>query len=272
MQPPKSSQTVTQRTLLSSGLLHGGKNVPNADKFEKFELLKERFKNYRENVLKIGFENLLKTHPTLTASCTNIHMSNFNLYSSTAASSPTSTLNLNKQPDGQPRTGGANPQCPCSFCSYCAQQQTILTEIAYLNNLEHDIKEIRDYLRDTRKKLESKEMKVKLALDWKQVALVLDRTFFFVYLIITAFTLFIMYPRESIIVNTHQKPQSAIDRQAAQAAANAAAAAASAALEATTAASILSALTDAVSTVTSATLAFSNRANEQNSNGGFMFF
>jgi hypothetical protein len=262
MQPPKSTQNVTQRTLLSSGLLHGGKNVPNADKFEKFELLKERFKNYRENVLKIGFENLLKTHPTLTASCTNIHhQSNFNLYSSTtAASSPTSTLNLNKAglASGQPTAG-----CPCSFCSYCAQQQTILTEIAYLNNLEHDIKEIRDYLRDTRKKLEAKEMKVRLACDWKQIALVLDRTFFFVYLVITIVTLVILFPREHLITKPPVKvkpPPAVADASVLSVDA------------ATTQASVLSALTEAVSTVTSATLAFGNRANEQNSNGGFLFF
>jgi hypothetical protein len=271
MQPPKSSQTVTQRSLLSSGLLHSGKNVPNADKFEKFELLKERFKNYRENVLKIGFENLLKTHPTLTASCTNIHhMSNLNLYSSTtAASSPTSTLNLNKVGLGGGNAGAGpgqpNAGCPCSFCSYCAQQQTILTEIAYLNNLEHDIKEIRDYLRDTRKKLEAKEMKVKLACDWKQIALVLDRTFFFVYLLITVVTLIILFPREHLITKAPPKQLRPRDVGAAVAAAVSVDAA-------TTQASVLSALTDAVSTVTSATLAFGNRANEQNSNGGFLFF
>ena len=140
MQPLKSNQNMTERNLLNSGLLHGGKNVQNADKFEKFELLKERFKNYRENVLKIGFDNLLKAHPAITSSCPNVH--NQNVYSSTS-SSPSSSMNnnLHKQ------------HCCCSYCAYCTQQQTILTEIAYLNNLEHDIKEIRDYLRETRKKL-----------------------------------------------------------------------------------------------------------------------
>jgi hypothetical protein len=185
MQPPKSNQTVTQRTLLHSGLLLGGKNVQNADKFEKFELLKERFKTYRENVLKVGFENLLKTHPAIATSCTNVHLSNHNIYSS-ASSSPTSlsNANLHKQ------------NCCCAYCAYCVQQQAILTEIAYLNNMEHDIKEIRDYLRDTRKKLEAKELKTKIANDWKQMALVLDRTFFFIYLFITLFTLVLMFPEE----------------------------------------------------------------------------
>lgn len=181
MKPSKSSQTVAQRTLLTSGLLHGGKNVQNADKFEKFELLKERFKTYRENVLKIGFDNLLKTHPTLTGSCNNVYSSHN--YSGSASSTPSSCLNLHKQ------------NCCCSYCAYCSQQQTILTEIAYLNNLEHDIKEIRDYLRDTRKKLEARELKVKLASDWKQVALVLDRTFFFIYLFITIIVIMILFPK-----------------------------------------------------------------------------
>lgn len=191
MQPPKSNQNVTERTLLNSGLLHGGKNVQNADKFEKFELLKERFKNYRENVLKIGFDNLLKAHPAITSSCTNVN--NYNVYSSTT-STPSSSVNnnLHKQ------------HCCCSYCAYCTQQQTILTEIAYLNNLEHDIKEIRDYLRDTRKKLENKELKVKLASDWKQTALVLDRTFFFIYLFITIVTLIVMFPTEIAVSKRDQ--------------------------------------------------------------------
>lgn len=196
MQPPKSNQSVTERTLLNSGLMHGGKNVQNADKFEKFELLKERFKNYRENVLKIGFDNLLKTHPAIASSCTNVNNngSNANVFLSDN-SSPTSSLNnqnLHKQ------------TCCCSYCAYCTQQQTILTEIAYLNNLEHDIKEIRDYLRDTRKKLENKELKVKLAADWKQTALVLDRTFFFIYLFITIITLIVMFPTELNMVNKNK--------------------------------------------------------------------
>ena len=182
MHPSKSNQNNTQRTLLTSGLLHG-KNVQNADKFEKFELLKERFKTYRENVLKIGFDNLLKTHPNLTASCNNVFSSNYNVYSGSASSTPSSCLNLHKQ------------NCCCSYCAYCSQQQTILTEIAYLHNLEHDIKEIRDYLRDTRKKLEARELKVKLASDWKQVALVLDRTFFFIYLFITIIVIMILFPK-----------------------------------------------------------------------------
>lgn len=189
MQPPKTGPNVTQRNLLASGFLHTGKNVQNADKFEKFELLKERFKSYRENVLKVGFNNLLKTHPAAASSCTNVnnphHSSNFNI-SAASSSSPSPSLNPHK------------PNCCCAYCAYCQQQQAIISEIAYLNNMEHDIKEIRDYLRDTRKKLESKEIKVKLASDWKQIALVLDRTFFFIYLVITIVTIVILFPEETL--------------------------------------------------------------------------
>lgn len=131
MQPPKTSQSVTQRTLLHSGLLQGGKSVQNADKFEKFELLKERFKTYRENVLKAGFENLLRSHPAITGSCTNVGgiQCTANMYSS-ASSSPAS--NRAQLPPFN--------NCQCSYCTYCARQHTILSEIAYLNNLENDIK------------------------------------------------------------------------------------------------------------------------------------
>lgn len=134
MQPPKQNQSVTQRTLLNSGLMQGSKSVQNADKFEKFELLKERFKTYRENVLKIGFENLLKAHPSMLGSCANVQAAGSggaNMYSS-ASSSPAS----NRPAAGQ----GANNNCQCSYCLYCARQHTILAEIAYLNNLENDIK------------------------------------------------------------------------------------------------------------------------------------
>ena len=235
MQPPKSNQSVTERTLLNSGLMHGGKNVQNADKFEKFELLKERFKNYRENVLKIGFDNLLKTHPAITSSCTNVNASNVFLSEN---SSPASSLNQNNNPHKQ--------NCCCSYCAYCTQQQTILKEIAYLNNLEHDIKEIRDYLRDTRKKLENKELKVKLAQDWKQTALVLDRTFFFIYLFITIVTLVAMFPTELNKVNENAEPEA----------------------PASTPASLVDSVTKAITTATQATI----KSYQERNNTGFLFF
>ena len=211
MQTNKSQASVTELTLLNSGLLLGGKNVPNADKFEKFELLKERFKSYRENVLKVGFQNLLNSHPAAlaaAAAAAAANPDNNNNASSTGAVTG-SCLNLNRQMSnstanmlaagcGGGGAGGADhlqqrkPNCTCPYCIYCAQQQSILTEIAYLNNLERDIKEIRDYLRDTRKKLETKELKAKLANEWKQIALVLDRTFFFVYLVITILLIYLV--------------------------------------------------------------------------------
>ena len=218
--------------------MHGGKNVQNADKFEKFELLKERFKNYRENVLKIGFDNLLKTHPAIASSCTNMDSSNMNIFLS-ENSSPTSSLNNNNT--NQPHNLHKQTCC-CSYCAYCTQQQTILTEIAYLNNLEHDIKEIRNYLRDTRKKLENKELKVKLAADWKQTALVLDRTFFFIYLFITVVTLMIMNPG-----NLKEPPP---------------------ALRTSTNPSLLTTVSNAVTTATAATI---KNYQERNSSG-FLFF
>lgn len=179
MQQTKSNQPISQRSLLTSGLLQGSKNVANADKFEKFELLKERFKTYRENVLKAGFDNFVKSNPSLNGSFNTGHPFNPNCKQSTLS------LNMGKS------------NCFCSFCSYCSQQQAILAELAYLNNLEHDIKEIRDYLRDTRKKLETKELKQKVAGDWKQVALVLDRTFFYIYLVITVLTIFLLFPKNA---------------------------------------------------------------------------
>lgn len=51
------------------------------------------------------------------------------------------------------------------------------------NLIENDIKEIRDYLRHTRKKLETTDSKTKQTNEWKQVALVIDRTLFFLYII-----------------------------------------------------------------------------------------
>jgi hypothetical protein len=192
MQPPKSKLNLAQRNLLSSGLLMmgGNKNVPNADKFEKFEMLKERFITYRENVLKIGFDNIIKKkklNPS-TSSCQNIHMAHLSMQLKLNSLSHVSLMNFDLKELNK------NNKCPCSFCSYCIEYQHLLTELAYLNSLEQDIKEIRNYLRDTRKKLEQKELKTKLANDWKQMALVLDRTFFFIYLVITFVTLIILSP------------------------------------------------------------------------------
>jgi len=59
--------------------------------------------------------------------------------------------------------------------------------------IENDIKEIRDYLRHTRKKLENTDSKSKQTNDWKQVALVLDRGLFFLYIIAIIVSIAIMF-------------------------------------------------------------------------------
>ena len=61
------------------------------------------------------------------------------------------------------------------------------------NLIENDIKEIRDYLRHTRKKLENNDTKSKQTGEWKQIALVLDRSLFFLYLIAIFVSLTIMF-------------------------------------------------------------------------------
>ncbi|RNA00322.1 neuronal acetylcholine receptor subunit alpha-10-like isoform X2 [Brachionus plicatilis] len=61
--------------------------------------------------------------------------------------------------------------------------------------IENDIKEIRDYLRHTRKKLENTDAKSKQTNEWKQVALVLDRTLFYLYIIAIIVSFILMFPR-----------------------------------------------------------------------------
>jgi hypothetical protein len=140
---------------------YSSKIIKNGDKFEKFELLKERFKNYRENMIKVGFESLIAHQNLKLKTCANGNNINF-------------------------------------YCQYHKQQHKILIEMSNLAKMELDIKEIRDYLRDTRKKLENREYKTKLASEWKLIALVLDRTFFIVYFFITIITLIVLFPRHAI--------------------------------------------------------------------------
>ena len=59
--------------------------------------------------------------------------------------------------------------------------ETIAALSLNLRSIENDLKEIRDYLRHMRKKVEDTDRSNKNADEWKQVALVLDRTFFFAY-------------------------------------------------------------------------------------------
>ena len=61
-----------------------------------------------------------------------------------------------------------------------------------LNLIQNDAKEIRDYLSHTQKKVASLDSKLKQTKDWKQIALILDRLLFFMYIIIIAVACFVM--------------------------------------------------------------------------------
>ncbi len=99
--------------------------------------------------------------------------------------SPSST----KRPD---MSGEDHP----NSSSFNQDQYTMYNELNLnFNLIENDVKEIRDYLRHTRKKLETTEAKNKQTNEWKQVALVLDRALFYIYLICTAASLVLMFPR-----------------------------------------------------------------------------
>lgn len=62
-----------------------------------------------------------------------------------------------------------------------------------LRSIENDLKEVRDYLRHMKKKVENTDRSNKNADDWKQVALVLDRTFFFAYIIWFTISVILMF-------------------------------------------------------------------------------
>jgi hypothetical protein len=64
-----------------------------------------------------------------------------------------------------------------------------------LRSIENDLKEVRDYLRHMKKKVENTDQSNKNADDWKQVALVLDRTFFIAYCVWFGISLFVMFPK-----------------------------------------------------------------------------
>jgi hypothetical protein len=68
-----------------------------------------------------------------------------------------------------------------------------------LRSIENDLKEVRDYLRHMKKKVEHTDRSNKNADDWKQVALILDRTFFFAYCFWFILSLFIMFPKTTPI-------------------------------------------------------------------------
>ena len=69
-----------------------------------------------------------------------------------------------------------------------------------LNSIENDLKEVRDYLRHMKKKVENTDQANKNADDWKKFALVLDRTFFFVYCIWFIVSLVVMFLQHPIFL------------------------------------------------------------------------
>lgn len=74
--------------------------------------------------------------------------------------------------------------------TYSTQYESnLLSEVQNLIDLEQSVKEIRDHISDQLKKIEALEAKAKIAIEWKYVALSLDRTFFFIFLFIAIATL-----------------------------------------------------------------------------------
>jgi hypothetical protein len=97
---------------------------------------------------------------------------------------------LNRKSDS-----AANEQHAMSL-SLNPDQRTVVNELNLnFNLIENDVKEIRDYLRHTRKKLETTDAKNKQTNEWKQVALVLDRTLFCIYLVCIVASLLLMFSR-----------------------------------------------------------------------------
>ena len=74
-------------------------------------------------------------------------------------------------------------------------KSALVNEIEMLISIEKVLKEVRDSMRETRKKIEIREHKMKLAAEWKQIALVLDRTFFYLFLLVAIITLVIIFIR-----------------------------------------------------------------------------
>ena len=149
--------TNTYQQHVVNGLVPPIKATCDGDKFEKFELLKERFKSFGEKRL---------------------------------ITKPNEEIN---DETADMMTDHHQQQQQEHLLSQQIQQQ-ITASIAFMT-VETDLKEIRDFLRTTRKRMEDKEAKAKTVNDWKQVALVLDRTFFFIYLTAIIISLAVMFPR-----------------------------------------------------------------------------
>ncbi len=62
-------------------------------------------------------------------------------------------------------------------------------------SVEGDVREIRRYLRQVLMRIQQKEDKNKLALEWRIVALVMDRLFFFMYLAAIIISLATIFPK-----------------------------------------------------------------------------
>ncbi len=62
-------------------------------------------------------------------------------------------------------------------------------------SVESDVKEIRRYLRQLLSRIHQKEEKNKIALEWRIVALVMDRLFFFFYLAAIVISLVTIFPK-----------------------------------------------------------------------------
>ena len=64
--------------------------------------------------------------------------------------------------------------------------------------VENDVREIRRYLRQLMWRVHQKEDRAKIALEWKVVALVMDRLFFFLYLAAIIISLATIFPKTTI--------------------------------------------------------------------------
>ena len=143
-----------------NGLVPPIKATCDGEKFEKFELLKERFKSF-------GDKRAMATNDDSNDETTEMIGDHHHHH---------------------------HQQQQREHLLAQEIQQQITASIAFMT-VETDLKEIRDFLRTTRKRMEDKEAKAKTVNDWKQVALVLDRTFFFIYVIAIIISLAVMIPR-----------------------------------------------------------------------------
>ena len=90
-------------------------------------------------------------------------------------------------------------QQQCASGNSSLSNDTIAALSVNLRSIENDLKEIRDYLRHMKKKVEDTDRSNKTADEWKQVALVLDRTFFFAYCGWLVISLIAMFPKTTNI-------------------------------------------------------------------------